>query len=166
MCGEMSCAEKYKAPEGPNAGRRLFSPELREPVAQRVFSPRTIRPLGPTGASGPTPGVRPASRPCMRIGALPSAWLLQARQCALRRRAGEGSEGRSRGLGPPVEVFQDLFDHCRIFDARGHFHRAAAVFAGQEVDLEHPLQPLCLRLIDAWRAGAGSFSYCGIISWQ
>ena len=50
---------------------------------------------------------------------------------------------------------QDLFDHRRIFDARSHLERTTTVRAGQDVYLEHPLQPLRLRLIETWRAGAG-----------
>ena len=68
-------------------------------------------------------------------GAVPSAWLLQARQCEWWRRAGERFEGQGRGLSPPVEVFQDLFDHDRIFDARNHLDRTAAVVTGLDIDL-------------------------------
>jgi glycosyltransferase involved in cell wall biosynthesis len=45
----------------------------------RVFSHRKFRPLRLAGTSGPKPGVSPALRPCMKIGAVPSAWFLQAR---------------------------------------------------------------------------------------
>ena len=53
-----------------------------------------------------------------------------------RRRAGERSDGGQRGCVTPLKMRQDLFDHRRIFDASDHFHRTAAVFAGQEVDLD------------------------------
>ena len=46
------------------------------------------------------------------------------------------------GLSAPVEVFEDLFDHGRIFDARDHLDRTAAVVTGLDIDLEHPLQTL------------------------
>ncbi len=36
-------------------------------------------------------------------------------------------------------MLKDLFDHDRIFDARDHFHRIAAVLAGLDIDVEHPL---------------------------
>ena len=53
-------------------------------------------------------------------------------------------------------MLKDFLDHDRIFDARNHLGGAAAVFASQDVDLELPLQPLRLRLIETRRAGAGS----------
>ena len=61
----------------------------------------------------------------------------------MRRRAGEGSEGWGRGLRSSVEVLKDLFDHGRIFNARDHLDRTAAVLAGLDIDVEHPFQPLC-----------------------
>ena len=48
-----------------------------------------------------------------------------------------------------------LFDHGWMFDARSHLERTTTVRTGHDVYLEHPLQPLRLRLIDTWRAGAG-----------
>ena len=36
----------------------------------------------------------------------------------MRRRSGEGSEDWGRGLGPPRQMIEDLFDCRRIFDAR------------------------------------------------
>ena len=60
----------------------------------------------------------------------------------LRRRAGEGSEGWGRGLNAPREMRQDLFDHHWIFDARDHLDRTPTMLAGQDVDLEYPLQTL------------------------
>ena len=74
----------------------------------------------------------------------------------LRRCPGEGSEHWRRGLGPPREMIEDFLDHDRIFDARDDLDRATAVRAGQDVDLEHPLQTLRLTLIETWRAGTGS----------
>ena len=41
-----------------------------------------------------------------------------------------------RGLGPPREMIEDLFDHRRIFDARDDLDRATAVLAGQDVDFD------------------------------
>ena len=58
------------------------------------------------------------------------------------RRSGEGSEHGGRGLGAPREMIEDFLDHARIFDARDDLDRATTVLAGQDVDLEHPLQPL------------------------
>ena len=75
-----------------------------------------------------------------------------------RRRAGEQSEDWRRGLGPPVELRKDLFDHRRIFNARDHFHRATTVSTDLDINLEHALQPLRLRLIATWAAGVGSLA--------
>ena len=118
-----------------------MSPEFRETLALRVFSTRRYRRFRPAGASDTEPGVRPASRPRVTRG-LPSAGFQKARQFRLRRGTHEGAEGRDRGLGAPVEVLKRLLDHCRIFDARNHLDRTAAVLAGQDVDLEYTLQPL------------------------
>ena len=93
---------------------------------------------------------------------MPSAWFVQARQLLLRRGTREGSEGRGRGLDVSVEVLKDLFDHRRIFDARDDLDRATTVLAGLDIDLEHPLQSLRLRLIDTWRAGAGWSVVCAL----
>ena len=89
---------------------------------------------------------------------MPSAWAQEARQFLLRRCASEGSEGRGRGLDVSVEVLKVLFDHRRIFDARDDLDRATTVLAGLDIDPKHPLQPLRLRLIDTWRASAGSLA--------
>ena len=137
-----SYALKSKGASGTDrGGRRPFSPEFRGTFALRGFSTRRYRAFGPAGASDTVLGVRPASRPCVRRD-LPSAWFAQARQLFLRRGACEGSEGGCRGRGAPVEVVKDLFDHGWIFNARDHFHRTAAGFAGLDVDLEHALQAL------------------------
>ena len=37
---------------------------------------------------------------------------------------------------------QRLFDHGWIFDARSHLERTTTIRTGQDVYLEHPLQPL------------------------
>jgi hypothetical protein len=66
-------------------------------------------------------------------------------------RSGDGSEDWCRGLGPPRETIEDLFDHRRIFDARDRLHRAAAVFADLDIDPENPLQPLRPRHRDVAR---------------
>ena len=73
---------------------------------------------------------------------LPSASFLKAWQLLMRRCSGDGSEDGCRGLGPPFEMIEDLFDHRRIFDARGHLDRTAAVIAELDIDLKHPLQTL------------------------
>ena len=77
-----------------------------------AFSTQKCRALIPTGAGATTPGVRPASRPCVRRG-LPSARFLQARQFRLRRRSGEGSEHGRRSLGPPREMSEDFLAHTQ-----------------------------------------------------
>ena len=43
--------------------------------------------------------------------------------------------------------------HDRIFDARNHLDRTAAVVTGLDIDLEHALQPLrpCHRNVAGWR---------------
>ena len=91
-----------------------------------------------------------------------SAWFLQARQLLVRGRAGEGSGHGRRGLGPPREMIEDCLDHRRRFDARDDLDRATTVLAGQDVNLEHALQSLRLRLIETWRAGAGSSGVCAL----
>ena len=106
----------------------------------------------------PYAGCQPSLASMREKGAVPSAWFLQARQCEWRWRAGKRSEGGGRGLGPPVEVVKDLFDHGRIFDTRKHLDRTAAVLTGLDLDLEHPLQSLRLTLIATWGAGAGSLA--------
>ncbi len=53
-------------------------------------------------------------------------------------------------------MLKDLLDHDRIFHARDHFHRTAAVVAGLDIDLEYSLQTLRLTLIATWRAGMDS----------
>ena len=93
---------------------------------------------------------------------MPSAWAQEARQFLLRRCVGEGSEGRGRGLDVSDEVLKDLFDHRQIFDARNHLDRATTVLAGQDVDLEYPLQTLRLTLTETWRAGAGSLAVSAV----
>ncbi len=87
---------------------------------------------------------RVLGQPCVHAleRGLPSAWFLQARQLVLRRRSGEGSERWRRGLGPPREMIEDFLDHHWIFDARNHLDGTTTVLAGQDVDLEHALQPL------------------------
>jgi len=134
--------------------------------------------VGIDGRARPRAGVRPAPRPCVRRG-LPSAWFLQARQCLLRRRAGEGSEAQGRGLRSSVEVLKDLLDHGRIFNARDHLDRTAAVLAGLDIDIDQIAgsdleQPQAgpqgggqdarsntrfnrwAHVIETWGAGAGS----------
>ena len=76
------------------------------------------------------------------------------------RRSGEGSEDRCRGLGPPRETIEDLFDHRWIFDARDHLHRAAAVFAGLDIDPENPLQPWRPRHRDVARGHGPIGGFC------
>ena len=101
------------------------------------------------------------------------------------RRAGEGSEHGPRGLGPPLEMIEDLFDHRRIFDARSHLERTTTVRTGQDVDLDQIAwsdleQPQadpkgggqdarsntrfnrCAYVIETWRAGAGSLAVSGV----
>lgn len=53
------------------------------------------------------PGLRPACVHASEKG-LPPAWLFQARQFLVRRRAGEGSEHWGRGLGPPRTMIGDF----------------------------------------------------------
>ena len=55
-----------------------------------------------------------------------------------------------------AEVRQDAFDYCRVFDHGNHFHPTATGFASLKVDLEHPLQALCLTLIAARGLAEGS----------
>ncbi len=61
--------------------------------------------------------------------------------------AWRGSTPRHRfGLISPrllIEVCQYLPDHRRILDTGDHPHRTAAFAAGVNVDVEHPLEPLC-----------------------
>jgi hypothetical protein len=74
----------------------------------RVWIDRRERLLGPR--------VQPASCPCVREGSRrqPGSFMPgNARDGGPSRR----SEGRGRELSPPVEVFRDLLDHVRIFDA-------------------------------------------------
>ncbi len=97
--------------------------------------------LGPADTSDTGPKCRAIRVHALERG-LPSAWFLQARQLLIWRRSGEGSEHGRRGLSAPLEMRQDLFDHGWIFDARDHLHGATTVFAGQDVDLEYPLQTL------------------------
>ena len=96
------------------------------------------------------PGVSPASRPCI-LRRPPLAWLLQTRPFLLRRRPREGSEHGRRGRTAPVEVVKDFFDHGRIFNARDHFHRTAAVFTSLDIELEHAFQSLRPRYRDVAR---------------
>jgi hypothetical protein len=51
-------------------------------------------------------------------------------------------------------VGQDILDHLEIFDDPDH---PTAGRTGLDVDAEHALQALCLRLMAAWRS-AGVFS--------
>ena len=39
-------------------------------------------------------------------------------------------------------MLEYLFDHGRIFDARNHLDRTAAVVTGLDINLKHALQPL------------------------
>ena len=48
-----------------------------------------------------------------------------------------------------IEMRQDALDHRRIFDARNHLHRSATGGADLNIDFEHALQALGLRLIEA-----------------
>ena len=125
-------------------------------IAPRAFSSRKSRPLRPVSANGPTPGVSPALRPCVRLGSVPSAGCLEARSCEWRRGTREGSEVWGRGCGTPLKMRQDLFDHGGIFAARDHLHRTTTVVTGLDIHLEHPLQPLRLTLIATWGAGVSS----------
>ena len=50
-----------------------------------------------------------------------------------------------------LEVGEDLLDHYRLFDAGDDLDWAAAALAGPDVDVEDPLQALCLRLMAARR---------------
>ena len=84
------------------------------------------------------PGVRPASHPYVSQRRAPSDWFLQARSFR-RRRAGERSEGWCYGLGAPRES--------------GHLHRTTTALGGQDVDLEHALQALRLKLIETLHVG-------------
>ena len=72
-----------------------------------------------------------------------------------RRAAQERSEGSCRGCGTLLKMFKDLFDHAGSSMLAITF-TAPPQFTGLEVNLEHPLQTLRLRLIATWRAGAGS----------
>jgi hypothetical protein len=101
-------------------------------------------------ASGSVPGVRPASRSCVSRG-LPSAWLLQTRQCLLPLRSREGSEHGGCGLGAPREMIKDSLDHDRTFEAREHLDHTTTALAGQDFNPEYTLQPLRLRLTERGR---------------
>lgn len=69
------------------------------------------------------------------------------------------------GGGLFLQVGEDLLDHHRIFDAGDDLDDAAAFTAGLDVDVEHPLGSLRLRLIDARRsAGVGSCPFSQIDS--
>ena len=48
-----------------------------------------------------------------------------------------------------IEMRQDALDHRRILDARNHLHRSATGGADLNIDFEHVLQALGLRLIEA-----------------
>ena len=45
---------------------------------------------------------------------------------------------------------EDFLDHYRIFDARDDLDGTTTVLAGQDVDLEHALQPLRPRQNNCW----------------
>lgn len=47
-------------------------------IALRAFPAEKYRPSVPAGAREPVLGVSPASRACVGIEALPSAWFVQA----------------------------------------------------------------------------------------
>ena len=125
------------------------------------FLPRNTDRLGRWARARPGLSVGPASRACVGRG-VPSAWAQEARHWLLRRCMGDRSEDGDRGCGKPVEMGQDVFDDCRVFDARESLDRATTVLAGPDVDLEYPRQTLRLTLIETWRAGAGSLAVCAL----
>ena len=67
------------------------------------------------------------------------------------------------GAWAVIEMRQDALDHHWIFDAGNHLHLPATGFANLNVTLEHPLQALRLRLIDAWRSTGGA---CARAAWR
>jgi hypothetical protein len=61
------------------------------------------------------------------------------------------------GLRSVAEMFQNPLDYCGFLDAGDDAQPTAALAAGLDVDGEHPLEALCLRLIARCRSvGDGS----------
>ena len=141
-------------------GRRLLSPEFRRALALRVCSTTKFRPFRPTGASGPGPGVRPASRPCVRKGRY--------------RQPGSFRPGNAIGGGARAN---GLMAGSVGASRRSRWARICLITAGSSmlaitftappqcshvVYLEHARQPLRLRLIETCRGGAGSSVVCAL----
>ena len=154
------CALNWQgASRSDRGGRRLLSPEFRRALALRVRSTTKYRPFRPTGASGPGPGVGPASRPCVRKG--------RYRQPGSFRPGNAiGGGARANGLMAGSVGASRRSRWARIYLITAGSSMLAHTFTAPPpcsnvVYLEHALQPLRLRLIETWHAGAGSSAQVG-----
>ena len=105
-----------------------------------------------------------ATLPCPRCR---SRWSYSRGCTSIRRTSRPGAAPETvvnvgrHGKRLMLQVVEDLLDDQRIFDAGDDLDGAAAALAGLDVDVEHTLQALRLRLMAARRsAGVGSSDAC------
>ena len=150
------CGLNWKgASRADRGGRRLLSPEFRRALALRVCSTTKYRPFRPTGASGPMPGVRPASRPCVRKG--------RYRQPGSFRPGNAiGGGARANGLMAGVVGASRRSRCARICLITAGSSMLAITFTGPPQCSHVSMSTLntrfnrCAHVIETWRAGAGS----------
>ena len=99
----------------------------RATVVPGAFSTQECRALRPTGASDTGLSVRPAWRPCVREGSAVSRVGAPGNGCC--------GGARAKGLKAGVAGSARRSRCSRIFDARDHFHRAAAVMSQVSMSL-------------------------------
>ncbi len=79
--------------------------------------------------------------------------LRSVKPARLRRCPAFGQQWGLYRKGFFIQVGEYLLDNYRIFNAGDHFDRTAAGTARLNVDIEHPLETLGLKLMAARRSG-------------